>query len=74
MKAVEDEFHFIMKCPFYVELRAKLLSNISDIYNTDTLVDSDIFILIMSASEYDCILPVTEFVNSAFISRTNIDV
>lgn len=53
MKAVEDEFHFIMKCPFYIELHAccKLLSK------SNTLIDSDMFILVMSASGYDC-LPV----------------
>ena len=56
----------------YSDFRMKLLSNISESFDINDLADTDIFILIMSVNEYDNILPVVDFVKSAFDRRSNI--
>ena len=71
---VEDEFHFVMKCSFYNDLRVRLLDNFRSIYDFDSLSDRDIFILIMSVQDYDTIHQVIQFVNSSFDKRIMHDV
>ena len=72
LNEVEDEFHFIMKCTLYNDSRMKLLSDIGESFDIDNMSDTDIFILIMSVNEYDNILPVVNFVKSAFDKHSNI--
>jgi predicted house-cleaning noncanonical NTP pyrophosphatase (MazG superfamily) len=66
---VEDEFHFVMKCSFYKDLRSKLLNCLKEIYDMEDLSDTELFLLIMSVCEYDTIIPVISYVNSAFNRR-----
>ena len=42
-------------------------------YDTDHLSDKDIFLLIISTDEYDCISLVLNYVNSAFLLRSSHD-
>lgn len=73
LNEVEDEFHFIMKCPLYKDLRSKLFFDIHEIYShTGNLTDRELFLFIMSATDHDCILPVTQYVKAAFDIRSNI--
>jgi hypothetical protein len=74
LNSVEDEFHFIMECPFYSTLRIDLLNVFSDIYNLNSMSNIDIFKLIMSVSDYDCIIPVIKYVRHAFEARQSIDI
>jgi hypothetical protein len=74
LNAVEDEFHFMMICPFYSDLRSKLLTDINEISDVDNLSDNEIFLFLMGATDYDCILPVIKFVKSAFESRISFDI
>ena len=74
LNSVEDEFHFIMECPFYSTLRINLLNVFSDIYNLNSMSNIDIFKLIMSVSDYDCIIPVIKYVRHAFEARQSIDI
>ena len=93
LQETEDEFHFIMKCKAYDNLRKILLYHIKDIYNTDNLSDKDLFLnslyravrhlrcilrfrnaglllllllKIMSASDYDTLKVVCNYICSAF--------
>jgi len=75
LNVVEDEFHFIIKCPFYDTSRRDMLRILSDMYDKfDNLTEDDKFIKIMSVTDFDSIKPVLNFVNSAFKARSNLDV
>ena len=42
-RSIEDEYHLVMECPFYVELRQVLYNNVTKIYNEfDNLDDIQI--------------------------------
>ena len=71
---VEDEFHFMVKCTSYADLRAELLSNISEIYDISNMSDNDIFLLLMGFKDYDTSKLVIKFVKSAFESRVSVDI
>ena len=59
----------------YSNIREKMFSDIRDIYaDFDNLDDNDKFILLMEVKDYNCILPIINFVNSAFEQRTNVDI
>ena len=72
LNEVEDEFHFIMNCTLYNDLRMKLFADIGESFDINNMLDNDIFILIMSVNEHDSILPVANFIKSAFDRRSNI--
>jgi len=75
LNMIEDEFHVIIKCPFYDTLRRDMLKILTDMYdNFDNLTDDVKFIKIMSVTDFDSIKPVLTFVNSAFQARSNLDV
>ena len=74
LNEVEDEFHFMLKCTFYKDLRTKMMSDIAEIYDIDDMSDKECFILLMGFIDYDSILPVIRFVKSAFESRAVFDV
>ena len=75
LNEIEDEAHFMLKCSHYTEVRENMFATISDVYdNFDNLSDNDKFILLMGVKDYDCILPIIRFVNSAFDIRKNVDV
>ena len=77
LNETEDEAHFMLRCTNYSNIREKMFSDISDIYaDFDNLDDNDKFVLliIMGVKDYDCILPIINFVNSAFKQRTNVDI
>jgi exonuclease III len=74
-KEVEDESHFMIRCSFYSDFRTKMFSDISEALsiNLDTMSDLDMFHLLMSVSDFDCITPVLTFINSAFDKRKPFD-
>jgi hypothetical protein len=75
LNEIEDEFHVIIKCPFYDTFRTDMLRTLSDMYDKfDKLTDDDMFIKLMSVTDFDSIKPVINFVNSAFQARNNLDV
>ena len=74
LNEVEDELHFMLKCTFYADLRAKLFSSVSEIYDINNMSDNDIFLLLMGFKDYDTITLVIKFVKCAFESRIRVDV
>ena len=46
-----------------------MMSDIAEIYDIDDMSDKERFILLMGFIDYDSILPVIQFVKSAFESR-----
>jgi hypothetical protein len=72
---VEDETHFMIRCSYYSDLRHKMFSDITDAYiNFNDLSDYDKFQFLMSVNEYDCVLPVLQYINSAFEKRKTFDI
>ena len=74
LNEVEDEFHFMLKCTFYKDLRTKMMLDIAEIYDIDDMSDKERFIFLMGFIDYDSILPVIRFVKSAFELRAIFDV
>ena len=72
LQETENEFHFIMRCKAYTHLRRELLSHINDTYNTDNFSDNDYFLKIMSATDFDNVKIVSNFVFTAYNIRSNI--
>lgn len=74
LNAVEDEFHFMMICPYYADLRSKLFSDIKDFSGIINLSDKETFLSLMGATDYAYLLPIIKFVKSDFESRTLFDI
>ena len=72
LNAVEDEFHFIMKCSAYSDIHFTLLQQIGEILVSQNFSDMDYFLRIMSASEFDLVKIVADYVSSAFNIRANL--
>jgi hypothetical protein len=68
----EDEFHFIIKCKAYTDLREELLCYINDVYDTDNYSDRDYFIHIMGAKDYDTLKVISNYIISALETRLNV--
>jgi len=69
LNEVEDEFHFIMHCKLYDNLRSNFMSELNDIIVTTNYSEEDFFITIMSAKDTDILKVVLNFVNLAFKKR-----
>ena len=67
---VEDEFHFLMQCPFYSEERASLLEHThTNFENTHSLNDYDQFIWLMSQENNSCLIKIAKYLQKAFSKR-----
>ena len=68
LNEIEDETHFMIRCSYHFDFRDKMLSDKADAlsFNVDNLSEKDNFKFLMSVTEYDCIIPVLRFINSAF--------
>jgi hypothetical protein len=71
LNETEDEYHFIMNCKAYDNLRYNLLSQIKSILVTTNFSDNDFFIAIMSAKDNDMLQIVCAYINAAFRIRSN---
>ena len=71
LREVENEYHFVMKCKLYNLHHAKLLSDIDDTFVIDNLSPDDIFLLIMSATDFDHLQLVIKFINLCFQTRSS---
>lgn len=71
---IEDEFHFIMRCTLYNDLRQKLFSDIQHaIFDFHNFNDNDKFIIILSANDYDTTNTVVNYIHSAFEKHSSSD-
>ena len=62
----------MLRSTHYSNIRTKMFAdNYSDFDNLD---DEDKFILLMRIKDYDCILPIINFVNSAFEQCKSVDI
>ena len=67
---VEDEFHFLMQCPFYAEERASLLEHThTNFENTRSLNDYDQFIWLMSQENNSCLIKIAQYLQKTFKKR-----
>lgn len=71
LNEVEDEFHFIMHCKLYDDLRSTFMSELNDIIVTTNFNEDDYFNTIMGAKDTDILKKVLNFVNLAFTKRFN---
>jgi hypothetical protein len=70
---VEDEFHFMMRCSLYDDIRLTLLNSIQEMFNLNNITDNmDIFNLLMCANNYDSINVVVKYVTCAFEKRATL--
>ena len=74
LNVIEDEFHFMMICPFYSTLRKTVLDEISEIHNFDLLNNNDIFAIIMGNTDYDCLRIILKYTNEALNLRMSLDI
>ena len=72
LNAVEDEFHFIMKCSAYNYIRFTLLKQTDETLVTQNFSNMDYFLRFTSASEFDLFKVVADYVSSAFNIRANL--
>ena len=71
--AVEDEFHFIMVCPLYNELRHNFLAEITSMFpllNQYSLYDK--FLFLMGFDDYNIHCIFSKFIHDAFIVRSGL--
>ncbi len=74
-KKCEDEFHFIMKCPLYEDLRKELFTSVSHKFPIFNEYDeSQQFIWLMSTLDMDIINTFTTYVHTCFVKRRNVRV
>ena len=65
MNCIEDEYHFIIECPFYHSLRKKYIDK--KYYVKPSMFK---FVNLMKSGEYIIILNICKFVKYAFEKRT----
>jgi len=70
LNKIEDEYHFVMECGLYNNQRLHFLSDINNMFNCNDMSMNEIFLLIMSASDYDFLKVVTNFVQTCFDVRS----
>ena len=66
-KAVEDEIHFLLKCPMFNEIRESLLPPQN--YQNMQLADENKFAMVMANSEINCLKQTAKFIYLAFEER-----
>ena len=66
-KAVEDEIHFLLKCPMFNEIRESLLPPQN--YQNMQLDDENKFAMVMANSEINCLKQTAKFIYLAFEER-----
>ena len=69
---VEDEFHFIMRCSLYDDIRSNLLSTIREMFNLNNMDNIDTFNLLMSVNNYDSVNEVAKYITLAFEKRATL--
>ena len=63
---IEDEIHFLIKCPLYNNLRAPFLNSMfAEYINVEDIPEKDLFVYLMSLSSVE----VANFVHKAFELR-----
>ena len=67
---VEDEFHFLMECPYYQVDRNKMLATVKyTSLNLQRLCEMDQFVWLMSSQDENIILSLAEFLYKAMEKR-----
>ena len=72
---VEDEMHFLLKCPKYVQLRTSMLDSVSracPLINISNDRTSHLFKCIMANTNKDVIQSVATYISHAFRVRENV--
>ncbi len=62
---IEDEFHFVLVCPLYDELRLKYLMDIIG----NQYVTLNLFYTMMSEYDRKSVIAIAKYMNDAFITR-----
>lgn len=69
LNEVEDEFHFLMKCDLYSQLRSPFLDKLRLFLDIDKLNDRELFFFLLQSQEHDVIKDLTHFVSKSFEKR-----
>ena len=70
---VEDEFHFVMICPLYSDLRNNLLTEVNNMFpllNQYSLYDK--FLFLMGFDDYNIHCIFSKFIHDAFKVRSDL--
>jgi hypothetical protein len=69
--AVEDELHFLLKCPIFEHERHELMNSIDDVTNTTLLNETELFKVLMglNGGDTEFVAPVLEFIHKCFEKR-----
>jgi len=72
---VENEFHFMMICPLYRELRKEMWMNVRPLLPQPCMIysDEDKFLTLMSAKNRDVIRKVLRYIKQAMKVRRNVE-
>ena len=63
IEAVEDEQHFLLYCPSYVEQRGRFFEKLEQMhYNLGSLEDLDKFVWLLSEENNNCIHWLSKFI------------
>ncbi len=70
MSIVEDEVHFLLNCPLYIDLRKNMLNPILQKYPSVQLLSEErLFIWLLSQEDTCCLKRVGIYCNKAFQRR-----
>ena len=64
---VEDEKHFLLKCPLYNEERLSLFSSV--VLNVSAMSQGDVFVYLLSSKEPTTVKALGTFLHNAFMKR-----
>ena len=68
---VEDEYHFVMTCPLYNELRVELMQSLDNFTCISTYDPQDIFLTLMSCNngDHEFVKKIFKYINQGFQLR-----
>jgi ribosomal protein L32 len=66
---VENEYHLVMKCSMYNNIRNTLFCNVEEAINTRSMPEMDKFKFLMSSQDYEVNNMFANFIHAAFVIR-----
>ena len=70
LEVVEDEEHFLLKCPLYSEERLSLFNSV--VLDVSAMSQGDVFLYLLSSKEPKIIKALGKFIHNAFRKREKV--